>query len=177
MSVDLTDLEGTDAVRIVGADLSGTETTPIGSTSVGAMKTSIRTSTDNEIAFGHGSADSSTVRTAAQIGVGGSAVSTSNRVPTTDILTSSYITAGKTSTNTASIARVGTSNLTGRKVIEIINTSSGFIYVGSSTVATSGSNQGRPVRPNGTYMIAVSDAVDIYVISPTNSSYVVVEGA
>lgn len=87
------------------------------------------------------------------------------------------VTAEKTSTSSASILRVGDSNLGGRKVLEVINTGTVVIYVGSSSVTTSGATRGRPVRPNGSYALDVGETVDVYIISATDCTYVVTEGA
>lgn len=107
----------------------------------------------------------------------GSLIDSSNRLPTSDLLVLSLISAENTATTGRGIARVGTSNLAGRKVIEIINTSNVVIYVGSSMVTTTGSTRGRPIRPNASYSVSLSDAVDLYIIAPSSATYVVVEGA
>lgn len=113
--------------------------------------------------------------TKANMQVGSSDVSTTNRVPVTDVLNLSISTSEKTSTSTASIVRVGVSNLTGRKAIEVYNTSTITIYVGASNVATSGANRGRPIPPNGFFSLDLSANVDLYIISASSATYVVTE--
>lgn len=84
-------------------------------------------------------------------------------------------TAEKTSSSTRSIARVGAANLVGRKAIEIVNTSTVVIYVGSSTVTTSGATRGRPIDPKSSFAVDLADNVDLYIISASNATYVVTE--
>lgn len=84
-------------------------------------------------------------------------------------------TAEKTSTSTRSIARVGAVNLAGRKAIEIVNTSTVVLYVGSSTVTTSGATRGRPIDPKSSFAVDLADNVDLYIISASNATYVVTE--
>lgn len=97
------------------------------------------------------------------------------RVQTSDVLVLSFITAEKTSTSTRSIARVGAANLVGRKAIEIVNTSTVVLYVGSSTVTTSGATRGRPIDPKSSFAVDLADNVDLYIISASNATYVVTE--
>lgn len=97
------------------------------------------------------------------------------RVQTSDVLVLSFITAEKTSTPTRSIARVGAANLVGRKAIEIVNTSTVVLYVGSSTVTTSGATRGRPIDPKSSFAVDLADNVDLYIISASNATYVVTE--
>lgn len=46
---DLSDIQGTDAVRIVGASTTGAEQTPVGSTPTGSLKTNLNDSLGNEL--------------------------------------------------------------------------------------------------------------------------------
>lgn len=111
----------------------------------------------------------------ANIQVGNADVTSTNRVPVTDVLNLAFITAEKTSTSTASIARVGAANLVGRKAIEIVNTSTVVLYVGSSTVTTSGATRGRPIDPKSSFAVDLAGNVDLYIISASNATYVVTE--
>src|SRR5690606_34725246 len=147
-------------VKVVGASSMGAEGTPVQSTANGGMHVNQRNAAGTEIAYNHGAPDAATIRTASQLGVGGAAVTPTNRVPTTDLLNLGYLTAEKTATNTATIARVGATNMVGRKVIEIINTGNVVIYVGSSTVTVSGATRGRPINPKGSYSIAFAENID-----------------
>lgn len=111
----------------------------------------------------------------ANIQVGNADVTTTNRVPVTDVLNLSIVTSEKTSTSTASIARVGGANLVGRKAIEIVNTSTVVMYVGGSTVAVSGANRGRPIDPKASFALDLAANVDLYIISASSATYVVTE--
>lgn len=174
---DLSSKKASQSVKLTGANnASGDETNFASVDANGNLLVNQRTSSGSEISYNHGVSDSSTQRVAAQLGVNGAAATTTNRVPTTDLLNLGFITAEKTSTSAASVARVGVANQVGRKVIEIINTSTVVIYVGSSTVAVNGANRGRPINPKASYSIALADNVDLYVISASNATYVVVEG-
>ena len=111
----------------------------------------------------------------ANIQIGNTDVTATNRVPVTDILNVAINTAEKTSTATASIARVGAANLVGRKAVEIVNTSNIVIYVGNSSVSVTGANRGRPINPKASFALDLGDNVNLYVISATSATYVVTE--
>lgn len=172
---DLSDLESSQTVKIVGASVTGLEQTPVESTNGGGLHVNLRTASGTEVDFGHAGATAATLRTASQIGVGGQAVSDTNRVPSTDILNIGIVTAEKTSTATASIVRVGASNLVGRKALEIVNTSNVAMYVGASNVAVSGANRGRPIDPKASFYISLAANVNLYIISASSATYVVTE--
>lgn len=121
--------------------------------------------------------DLNRLSTKSDVQIGGSNLSPSNPLPSYDILHSSYITAEKTSTTSRDLLNARSVNLVGRKHIEIINTGNVVLYVGSNTVTTTGSTRGRPINPRGSYRVSISSAVDLYIISASNCTYVVVEGA
>lgn len=172
---DLSDVQAAGSTKIIGSDATGLETTPVAATTSGGLHSNIRTNNGTEIAYNHGVPDAATVRVAAQLGVGGTAVSDTVRVPATDILNIGIATSEKTATATAAIARVGVANLVGRKAIEIVNTSTVVIYVGASNVAVTGANRGRPINPKGSFSLALAPNVDLYIIAASNATYVVTE--
>lgn len=173
---DLSSKKAASTVKVVGADLSsGSETNFASVTNAGGVHSNLRNHQGTELTYGHGNANNHTLRVAAELGLGGDQVTTTNRVPTTDLLNNAYVTAEKTSTATATIVRVGGSNLTNRKVIEIVNTGNVVVYVGASNVTSTGANRGRPINPKGNYNVALASNVDLYITSPSSTTYVVVE--
>lgn len=172
---DLSDIQAAQSIKIIGSDATGLENTPVNATSAGGLHSNLRTSNGTEVSYNHGAPDAATVRVAAQLGVGGNAVSDTVRVPTTDILNLGIATSEKTASTTATVARVGAANLAGRKAIEIVNTSTVVIYVGAANVAVSGANRGRPINPKGSFFLALAPNVDLYIIAASNATYVVTE--
>jgi len=92
-----------------------------------------------------------------------------------DILKNKYITAEKTSTSARSLLCVEASTLFGRGAVEVVNTGNVVLYIGDSTVTTSGSTRGRPVNPKASYAVCLGGSVDLYIISASDCTYVVVE--
>lgn len=70
-------------------------------------------------------------------------------------------------------AKVSTSRLVGRKVIQVTPTN-GTIYFGGNGVTVS---TGTPIFKNQSYPIAASDAVPVYLIAAATTDVRIVEGS
>lgn len=75
------------------------------------------------------------------------------------------------------LLRAGATPYELRKVIEIFNDSEITIYVGGPTVATSGTDKGRPILPYTSYIVLAREAIDFYGVASSSASTVVIEGA
>lgn len=90
-----------------------------------------------------------------------------DRARTSDIFDISITCGAITIGTSASVAKVGASNLINRKAIVITNTSSNTIYWGASNVTTS---IGTPIKKDAQVTITVSDTVSIYLIAASSGN-------
>jgi len=76
-----------------------------------------------------------------------------------------------------SATKLPTTPLSKRSSILITNDGSAAVYIGSSTVTTSGATKGFPVYPRGSLLLSCEDKVDVYGISSGSVNVIILEGA
>lgn len=85
----------------------------------------------------------------------------------------SFITAPKTVNTTASLLAVGVSNLTARKSVVVYNRGAQDIYYGDATVTDE--TDGIPIPKDGQAVFQVGENIDIYVVTKTGTSNIIVQ--
>lgn len=140
---DLTSIQATEAVRVVGSDATGSETNPVNSTSGGAIYTNLRNNAGTEIG------------------------TVSNPVLTSQLLDGSGVQGALSVGTSAVAARVGGSNLTNRKSLSVWNNGVVTIYWGFTNAVTTSS--GTPLMRNQQLIIDAGPNTTIYLITTISS--------
>ena len=146
---DLTDIQASGTTKIVGSDLSGTETYPVNADSNGNLSTKVNNGSGSD---------------AINIQDGGNSITVDGTINSIDTLTSGGTQGVLTLTlaNTAYELKVGANRLSGRKLITAFPESRTIYWGYSNTITTS---TGTPIYKNQFITWKMDDQGSIWLIN------------